>query len=449
MHPRPPPGAEQHPAQHGHGGHHEDDVPVVVDAGARHDGRDEGVVRQDQQQHGQRRQPRERPKRARSIRRNARAAPPPCAPTPQPRCQRGSTDQPDPGPQEHDARGTKRFRPGLRPGELNPGDAPVHGEEHGVPGQPDPGQKGQRHHGQTRDGAPIAAPQCLQPVAREQDRRKEDQVVVPVTGQHEHRDLAPARQWRRCQPPVPAQEPPAAQHPGQQRAGAVDPRFLRVLHEHGVERAQQQRPAEHRALGTVRGAGPAPPQPRQQQTARQRAGEPRRKLVQPQHGDRRLVQQLEQRRALVGALGRQKRLPQRHIQDTQPLEHGLPVVRNEGVVVRNGDGKQLVRPQALGAQVMQPQPATQQDQQHHDRQQEPAAARARLHHHLPRRPDQSAGTAPTVSASAITPPPRQTSPSYSTALWPGVTAHCGSVKARRQLPGAGPGSSVQAASCWR
>ena len=28
-----------------------------------------------------------------------------------------------------------------------------------------------------------------------------------------------------------------------------------------------------------------------------------------------------------------------------------------------------------------------------------------------------------VTADAITPPPRQRSPSYSTALWPGVTAH--------------------------
>jgi len=48
----------------------------------------------------------------------------------------------------------------------------------------------------------------------------------------------------------------------------------------------------------------------------------------------------------------------------------------------------------------------------------------------------------------ITPPPRQTSPSYSTADWPGVTAHCGGPNASAKSPSA-PGSITQAASAWR
>ena len=35
---------------------------------------------------------------------------------------------------------------------------------------------------------------------------------------------------------------------------------------------------------------------------------------------------------------------------------------------------------------------------------------------------------------SIIPPPRHTSPSYSTADWPGVTAHCGCGKSRWKLP---------------
>jgi signal transduction histidine kinase/DNA-binding response OmpR family regulator len=51
------------------------------------------------------------------------------------------------------------------------------------------------------------------------------------------------------------------------------------------------------------------------------------------------------------------------------------------------------------------------------------------------------------AASAMTPPPRHTSPSYSTADWPGVTAHCDSPKRRPNL--LPPGSISQAASLCR
>jgi RNA polymerase sigma-70 factor (ECF subfamily) len=54
-----------------------------------------------------------------------------------------------------------------------------------------------------------------------------------------------------------------------------------------------------------------------------------------------------------------------------------------------------------------------------------------------------------ADAVAITPPPRQTSPSYSTALWPGVTAHWGWGNASVKTPGRSPADSSQAASCWR
>ncbi len=48
----------------------------------------------------------------------------------------------------------------------------------------------------------------------------------------------------------------------------------------------------------------------------------------------------------------------------------------------------------------------------------------------------------------ITPPPRQTSPSYSTADCPGVTAHCGSLKSRWN-PALVAAVSAQGASAWR
>ena len=50
---------------------------------------------------------------------------------------------------------------------------------------------------------------------------------------------------------------------------------------------------------------------------------------------------------------------------------------------------------------------------------------------------------------AMTPPPRHTSPSYSTALCPGVTAHCASPKRRRNCPDASLADRTQPASCWR
>jgi hypothetical protein len=49
---------------------------------------------------------------------------------------------------------------------------------------------------------------------------------------------------------------------------------------------------------------------------------------------------------------------------------------------------------------------------------------------------------------AITPPPRQTSPWYSTADWPGVTAHWGAGNTSSQPPAEALASS-QAASSWR
>jgi hypothetical protein len=54
-----------------------------------------------------------------------------------------------------------------------------------------------------------------------------------------------------------------------------------------------------------------------------------------------------------------------------------------------------------------------------------------------------------VSASQawITPPPRQTSPSYSTADCPGVTAHCGALKSSAKLLPLGA-SRAQGASAW-
>jgi hypothetical protein len=55
----------------------------------------------------------------------------------------------------------------------------------------------------------------------------------------------------------------------------------------------------------------------------------------------------------------------------------------------------------------------------------------------------------TLGTRAMTPPPRQTSPSYSTADWPGVTAHCGSVEVQPKRSPAGPADSRQAASAWR
>ncbi len=51
-------------------------------------------------------------------------------------------------------------------------------------------------------------------------------------------------------------------------------------------------------------------------------------------------------------------------------------------------------------------------------------------------------------AASITAPPRQTSPAYSTADWPGVTAHWGVSKSSRSRARAGS-ASVQGASAWR
>ena len=52
------------------------------------------------------------------------------------------------------------------------------------------------------------------------------------------------------------------------------------------------------------------------------------------------------------------------------------------------------------------------------------------------------------AAPVITPPPRQTSPSYTTADWPGVTAHCGCWKSSRHTPP--PWAAKRhGASAWR
>ena len=50
-----------------------------------------------------------------------------------------------------------------------------------------------------------------------------------------------------------------------------------------------------------------------------------------------------------------------------------------------------------------------------------------------------------ASDAAITPPPRQTSPSYSTADWPGVTAHCGCVEGELESCAVRVGPSAQRA----
>jgi hypothetical protein len=59
----------------------------------------------------------------------------------------------------------------------------------------------------------------------------------------------------------------------------------------------------------------------------------------------------------------------------------------------------------------------------------------------------TAGQAAKVELSMI-PPPRQTSPSYSTADWPGVTAHWASMNfnAKSEAPS---GAISQATSAWR
>ena len=56
---------------------------------------------------------------------------------------------------------------------------------------------------------------------------------------------------------------------------------------------------------------------------------------------------------------------------------------------------------------------------------------------------------PTNHQPVITPPPRHTSPLYSTADWPGVTAHCGSGKRRLKVSAFAPSARVQGASSWR
>ena len=56
---------------------------------------------------------------------------------------------------------------------------------------------------------------------------------------------------------------------------------------------------------------------------------------------------------------------------------------------------------------------------------------------------------PPAAAESITPPPRHTSPSYSTADCPGVTAHWASGKRSAMASGEDWGSRVQAASAWR
>jgi hypothetical protein len=67
--------------------------------------------------------------------------------------------------------------------------------------------------------------------------------------------------------------------------------------------------------------------------------------------------------------------------------------------------------------------------------------------HLPNNRRLAHGTQTAVDVSII-PPPRHTSPSYSTADCPGVTAHCASVKRSAKLS-APFGAISQATSAWR